>query len=241
MYRDYRIADLHVRMDTFGRTLTQATPYLLVNTPPDTEPDVCIRSNPHRLLEQQPHLTLDTCEYLSTGGSFYGQLLLHDGLLIHSSAVVVDGFAYIFSAPCGTGKSTHTALWQTTLGADRAVILNDDKPALRRIDDTWYAYGTPWSGKTDQNRNLRARLGGVCILARGDVNTIEPLGGSAALFALLEQTVRPSDSIRRTRLLDLLGALLEDVPLWHMHCTPTPEAAVMAYRTMSHEATRRFH
>ena len=49
--------------------------------------------------------------------------------MLHSSAVVADGKAYLFTADSGTGKSTHTQLWPRMFG-DRAYILNDDKPAL---------------------------------------------------------------------------------------------------------------
>ena len=49
-----------------------------------------------------------------------------DGIIFHSSAIMVDGEAYLFTAPSGTGKSTHTRLWRELLG-DRAVMINDDK------------------------------------------------------------------------------------------------------------------
>ena len=76
-------------------------------------------------------------------------------MLLHSSAVVVDGYAYLFSADSGTGKSTHTGLWKQHFG-DRAYIINDDKPAIRKVDGEWYVFGTPWSGKTDTSVNPRA-------------------------------------------------------------------------------------
>ena len=134
MQQDYIIAGLRVRMDTFGRTLSQAEPYL---TETVGDADIVIVSDPQQLKEQQPHLTLDDCEYLCTGGSFYRQLLLHKGLMLHASAVVMDGYAYLFSAPCGTGKSTHTDMWKAAFG-DAVVMLNDDKPALKKEQDRWY-------------------------------------------------------------------------------------------------------
>ena len=119
MERDYLIAGLRVRMDTFGRTLAQAEAYL---TETAGDADIVITSEPKQLMEQQPHLSLEDCEYLCTGGSFYRQLLSHNGLMLHSSAVVMDGFAYLFSAPCGTGKSTHTNLWREAFGDDDAFL-----------------------------------------------------------------------------------------------------------------------
>ena len=61
---------------------------------------------------------------------FY-DLLKNHGFMLHASAVEVDGKAYLFSASSGTGKSTHTKLWQEYFGYDKALIINDDKPALK--------------------------------------------------------------------------------------------------------------
>lgn len=230
MEQNYLIAGLRVQMDSFGRTVTQAEPY---RTEESSEPDMIITSAPKSLQERQPHLSLEDCEYLSSGGSFYNQLLNFDGLMIHASAVVMDDRAYLFSAPCGTGKSTHTALWRKVFGEDRAKILNDDKPALRLEDGVWYAYGTPWSGKTDQNLNVRVPLAGIAMIQRGTENRITPFGGSKAVFALLEQTARPHNAIMRAKVLELLDALLSKVPVWKLECNMNPEAAKIAYEVMS--------
>ena len=69
-------------------------------------------------------------------------LLDRDILLFHGSAIAVDGQAYLFTAKSGTGKSTHTRLWQKQFG-DRAVMVNDDKPLLRLDEQGVTVYGTP--------------------------------------------------------------------------------------------------
>ncbi len=228
MEQYYRIAGLTVKMDSFGRTVSQAEPYLCE---PGEQVDVQIRSDWRALQERQPHLSDEDCEYLCTGGSFYCQLLKHGGLLLHSSAVVVDGWAYLFSAPCGTGKSTHTGLWLKKFG-ERAYILNDDKPALRLEDGVWYAYGTPWSGKNDISANRRVPLAGIAMVERAGDNRIEPFGGAQAVFALLEQTARPADGSLRGKLLDNLDKLLTQVPVWKLHCNMDPDAAWVSYNAM---------
>jgi len=227
MLQYYKIAGLTVAMDSFGRTVTQAEPYLC---DPAT-PDLTICSDWKALQERQPHLSDEDCEYLSTGGSFYRQLLLLGGMMLHASAVVRDGRAYLFTAPCGTGKSTHTRLWLKNF--PDAFILNDDKPALRLENGEWFAYGTPWSGKTDQNRNVRVRLGGICVLRRGARNQIAPYKGRAALHDILEQTARSRDPAQMANLLELLDQLLSRVPVWKMECNMEPEAAQVSYHAMS--------
>lgn len=226
----YRIAGLAVRMDTFGRTLKQAEPYLAIDKAANA--DIVIRADWRSLQSKQPHLSDEDCEYMSTGASFYKQLMDHGGIMLHSSAVVVDGRAYLFSAPCGTGKSTHTKLWLKKFGS-RAYILNDDKPALRLENGVWYAYGTPWSGKYDISSNCRAELAGIAVLERGESNKIAPYGGVDAIRSILNQMVRPPDSVSRGKVLELTDELVKKVPIWKLTCNMEPEAAAVAYKGMS--------
>lgn len=228
MMYHYRIAGLQVAMESFGRTVTQAEPYRCV---PFEKADIVIRSNWEILKERAPHLSDESCEYLSTGSSFYRQLLDFDGMLLHSSAVMVDGKAYLFTAPCGTGKSTHTQLWLRLFG-DRAKILNDDKPALRLEQGVWYAYGTPWSGKTDQNINAKVPLAGICVLGRGAENKIMPYGGAKAVHDILEQTARSADAGFMVKLLELLDKLVTAVPVWKLECNMDLQAAQVSYDAM---------
>ena len=227
--KHYHIAGLRVAMDSFGRTLDQASPYEI---PISGDPDITIRTNPQIFLESYPYLSLDDCEYICTGSSFYTHLLEHNGIMLHSSCVVVDGKAYLFTAPSGTGKSTHTNLWLQKFG-DRAYILNDDKPALRLDDGVWYAYGTPWSGKHDISRNEKVPVAGIAVLNRGEDNEIAPYVGFKAITAILDQMIRPAGEEYRTRILETLDKLLSIVPVWKLTCNKEPAAATVAYRAMS--------
>lgn len=218
-------------MDTFGRTEKQAEIFL--TDEPVEKADIIIRSDAKAFIERHPHFTLNDSEYMSTGSSFYSQLLYYDGVMIHSSAVVVDGRAYIFSAPSGTGKSTHTKLWLKKFGPDRAYILNDDKPALRIIDGKAYAYGTPWNGKSSESVNAKVPLAGICVLRQGAVNKIERHSGSKALFDLLNQTMRPSSQMWRDKLINSLSQLVATVPIWRLECNMEMEAAEVSYNAMS--------
>ena len=54
------------------------------------------------------------------------------GLVFHCSALAVDGKAYLFTAPSGTGKSTHARLWREVY-KDKVVMVNDDKPICHLV------------------------------------------------------------------------------------------------------------
>lgn len=229
----HKIVGLAVDMGyKYDRMLTQAAAY---KTDEKLKPNVTIYLSDKYIADKQaqsPHLTLDQCEYIWTGAIFYDALINFKGFVLHASAVVVDGRAYLFSAPSGTGKSTHTSLWLKHFGS-RAQILNDDKPAIRITDSGIRVYGTPWSGKTDLNINTDAELAGICFLSRSEKNYIEELPKSQAIVEILNQTLRPSAQKEMVNLLDTLDVVISKIPVYKMGCNISEEAAVMAYEKMS--------
>lgn len=182
-------------------------------------------------VRNNPGATHSDCEYVWTGAIFYESLIHFDGFVLHASAVVVEGKAYLFSAPSGTGKSTHTALWLEHFG-DRAKILNDDKPAIRVVDDKIKVFGTPWSGKTALNLNIEAELAGICFLERANTNYIEELSKSEAIIRIFNQTLRPNVEKDMDLLLKTLDKVIVNTNVYKMGCTVSEEAAVMAYEKM---------
>ena len=159
-------------------------------------------------------------------------LLERDTLLLHGSTVGLDGRAYLFTAPCGTGKSTHTRLWRQVFG-DRAVMVNDDKPFLRLTADGAVAYGSPWAGKHGLHSNISLPLMGICILRRGPKNRISPCAPEKYLDFLRKQTLIPESPGLAERADSLLAQLTERVPFWEMECNQAPEAALVSFRAMS--------
>lgn len=157
-------------------------------------------------------------------------LLRRNVLMVHGSTVALEGAAYMFTASCGTGKSTHTRLWREVFG-ERAAMVNDDKPFLELTEDGVIAHGSPWTGKHGLGTNISVPLKGICILHRGPENVIRPLQPEDAMAMLLHQTHVPeADS---TLAEGLVARLAESVSLWEMECTKDPEAAVISHNAMS--------
>lgn len=155
------------------------------------------------------------------------KLLEQNTLLLHGSTVAVDGQAYLFTAPCGTGKSTHTRLWRELFG-ERAVMVNDDKVFLQLRQEGVWAYGSPWTGKHGIGNNISAPLKGICFLRRGTENRIQKAAPQEWLPELIHQCFLPED-----RYASLVQQLAKRIPLWEMTCTKDPQAAAIAYETMS--------
>lgn len=161
-------------------------------------------------------------------------LVFYDILLVHGSAIAVDGNAYLFTAPSGTGKSTHTRLWREYF-KDRAVMVNDDKPLVRFGEDGVFIYGTPWNGKHRLGNNICAPLKGVCILERAEKNRISRVSKKEAYPLLLAQIYRPVENGgAMLKTLGLADKFME-LPLYRLGCNMSPEAAVTAYEGMKGE------
>ena len=231
----YRIADLNVLMDCETEpTVSRCRPY---ETAPFEKADIVIKGKQSEALASEkanPNLTKEEWEYGVYGGYFYRDLIKFGGMMLHSSAVVVDGKAYLFSAHSGTGKSTHTSLWLRLFG-DRAYIINDDKPAIRYCDGKFYVYGTPFSGKHDLSRNTKVALGGICFLQRGEQNRIYKMDQNEVIFNMMEQTVRRLSMQDMDKMLSTMDVLLREVPVYRLECNMEPEAAILSYETMSGE------
>ncbi len=230
----YKIADLTVTLQANGKILAkQSPPYLSDSTRP-VDFTIALSEDFLRQKQQEnPHLSLDECEYIWTGADFYRQLLDFDGLMLHASALAYKGRAYLFAAPCGTGKSTHARLWQQRFGTDKVRIINDDKPALRCIDNSFYVYGTPWSGKSEYNLNIKVPLQAICFLEQSAYSWIEKLETQAVLKLILNQTLRPYEIQPMDNLLIILDKLIRQIPVYKMGCTISFEAVEMACRAMS--------
>ena len=153
-------------------------------------------------------------------------------LMLHGSTVSVDGKAYLFTAPCGTGKSTHTRLWREVF-VSRAVMVNDDKPFLRITPFGVLAYGSPWSGKHGLSTNVCVPLKGICALARGRENRIRRSEPQEMMEILRQQVHIPEEDALAQKVLDLLDVLSENVPLWSMECNMDPNAARVSFSAMS--------
>ena len=224
----FKIVDLLVEIPEAGGIAARSRDYL---TESKESPDIIISEENYEP-DCWPKLSYEDMCYMESGISFYVNLLRYNGMMLHSSAVEVDGKAYLFSGPSGMGKSTHTRLWQSVFG-EKACVFNDDKPALRRIDGKWYAYGTPWCGKDGINQNKKVPLAGICFLKRGEENKIRRLGAKEAFPLLMSQTIH---KFKKTENLDLLlnnvNYLLKEIPIFELENRPVEEAARLSYETM---------
>ena len=161
-------------------------------------------------------------------------LLARNTVMLHGSTVAVDGKAYLFTGPCGTGKSTHTRLWRELFG-QRAVMVNDDQPFLQITSSGVLAYGSPWSGKHGLAANVCVPLAGICFLNRGIENHIRRIPAEDGILSLFRHIHMPVDELLQKKALSLADDLAGKLPLWEMYCNKKLDAAKVSYSAMRGE------
>lgn len=164
------------------------------------------------------------------------ELTKYHTVLFHGSAIAVDGEVYLFTAPSGTGKSTHARLWREHFG-DRAFMVNDDKPFLHLQEDgQMIVYGAPWDGKHHLSRNVGLPLRGICIIVQAEENRIQKLSKKESLQEIYLQTYRTISNPKSMKeTLEVLTGLLSQ-PLYRLECNISQKAVKLSYEAMSGRA-----
>ena len=212
-----RLAGFVVAVDTVSpRTCILCRDYLC-DADPDfsisvTEDDVrkeyidsgCIRNN---------EINLET---LAAYRKIVEKALEYDTILMHGAVISVGDYSYMFTAPSGTGKTTHIKQWLKNV--EGSFVVNGDKPLIRIQKDRIIACGTPWSGNEHLNRNTMERLKSIVIMERSEYNAIERIPFPEAYPYLLQQTHKPRDPEKAKKVLTLLTDMYGLVSFWRFRC-----------------------
>jgi len=155
----------------------------------------------------------------------------YNTFLMHASAIAVDGEAYLFTGPSGTGKTTHTKLWKKEL-QDRMRVINDDKPLIKITSDEIVACGSPWCGKELWNNNIVAPLKAIVFIHQAPENEIFRMSDTDAWEALMNQVYRSHNPENMKKTLGFIESLIKSVPIYSLNCTKDIEAARLAYKKL---------
>ncbi|WP_195269383.1 hypothetical protein [Eubacterium sp. 1001713B170207_170306_E7] len=183
--------------------------------------------------KKEPNMTLEDWEYNQTGYVFSKALVEYNGFCLHASAISVNNKAILFSAPSGTGKTTHTNLWLQYFGKDRVNIFNDDTPAIRQVIDKFYAYGTPWAGSSRINSNIKAPIAAIVFLKQGEKNTIRKLSNKEAVNQLFFQAIIPKYNNEKVdKILCIIDQIIRKIPVYEMRCRIDNDAVKTVYEAV---------
>ena len=155
-----------------------------------------------------------------------------DRFVFHGVAVKVDGKGFVFSAPSGTGKSTHVMLLKKYFG-DNVTIINGDKPILQVTDEGSIICPCPWAGKEGWQTKEEAPLSGIFLIKRANVSSIKKISPAEYLEELVLQAYLPENSEMFLKTLELMDKATKNVPFYLLECDISKSAAEASFEVMS--------
>lgn len=142
---------------------------------------------------------------------------------IHSASVLYHGKAWLFSAPSGTGKSTHTALWQKYF---HTPVINGDLNLITLKNNVPYVHGLPWCGTSDIFDTASYPLGGIILLRQSENDFIEELPAEEQILSVAQRFISPAWTPEQLNtLLSFSDELHDKIYIRRLHCTKKESAA----------------
>ena len=220
----YRIAEINIEITPKSHYLKNQLADLLTNAKADFRVDITRADLENELAiyrrttQSNSDISFGICESLAVYRKICRKIITdYNGILMHGAVIGYKGKAYLFTAPSGTGKTTHIRLWKQYFG-DEVTIISGDKPILRQIDGKIVVYGTSWNGKENYGENTSAELDGIFILKRNPVNSVRKCEIKTALPFLFSQTLRYEDEKSVVNLLNFMENLVKKVRIFILEC-----------------------
>ena len=152
---------------------------------------------------------------------------------MHGAAIEYEGKGYIFTAPSGTGKTTHISLWKKYL-CDKVKVINGDKPELSFEDAGIYVHGAPWCGKEGWQMNAKTPLAGVCLLKRAKKgqNSIQKINPGKYIEFFMNQFYIGNNAENILKVVDLFHKMTRQVSFYLLECDISKDALKCSYEMM---------
>jgi hypothetical protein len=148
-------------------------------------------------------------------------LAQREGALIHAAGLCFNNKGYIFPGKSGAGKST---ISRQFAGIDEYEFISDDRIIVRKMDNTFKAFGTPWPGEAGIAVNKAVPLSGIFFISQASFNKIEEIKPHKALERLLPVVSIPwYDKEVMIKILDFCEDLISHVPVYELHFKPGNE------------------
>ena len=152
----------------------------------------------------------------------------HDTILLHASCIAYQGDGIAFTGHSGIGKSTHSSLWLKYVNG--AELINDDQPAIRYINQKTYIFGTPWSGKTNCYKQMRAHLQAIICMKQAPENKLTALDTTSLFAKLLPAcSLNKKDKATMPSIIRTLAKISENVRGAKLENRPEKEAVQLTY------------
>lgn len=162
--------------------------------------------------------------------TFFFYMQQYQRIAIHSASILYHDHVWLFSAPSGTGKSTHVNLWRKA-GFSFRDFNGDVAVCYLSPEGLPLAAGLPWCGTSNIYQNEISPLGGVIFLRQGQHNTIQTSAPLEGVIQLTARCLTPSwNHDMMSKNLQICQAMAGKIVLGNLCCTPDITAAQMSQK-----------
>ena len=147
----------------------------------------------------------------------------HGRLAIHSASLYYRERAWLFAGPSGTGKSTHTNLWNQYF---HTPVLNGDLNLISCEKGTPMIHGIPWCGTSGISDTASHPLGGIILLKQSPTNLCQEPAVDEQTLLVLQRSISPAwteDMLERN--LRIAAAVTNSCYITRLFCNREREAA----------------
>lgn len=147
-------------------------------------------------------------------------LSYYDMFVLHSSLINYKENGIAFMGPSGIGKSTRADLW---VKYTNATIINGDRVIIKKEDNDWYGYGSPYAGSSPYHINEKVKLRAIIEIVRGDdfekkLCHFQSINAVKALYKNTTLCLWNKNQVLKT--MNVLENIVKDIPVYQMICPP---------------------
>ncbi len=161
------------------------------------------------------------------------QLPFYKSFVFHGVVISYNNNGYLFTAPSGTGKTTHIMLWKKYV--EGMEIVNGDKPIITVDGDRVTAFATPYAGKEGFQNHSQTDVKAMCIIKRGTENRITKVKAGDCLSDIVKQIYIPPETEAVMNSLELLDNMLKNIDVYVLECDISEEAVRCSFEAMTGE------
>ena len=203
---------------TFTSPVAGPRPYkIAIFTPDFTRGEIYLRP----LGDSDQFGEIDPLEYPLDELLMINYLSQERGIDIHACGVALGSIGLAFTGVSGAGKSTIANLWKSR----NVKVLSDDRLILRKQEECFWVYGTPWHGDARASLPDKVPLKGLYFLKQAGDNRIVPLNPTDATTRLIVRCFPTFYHVLGMKYtLGFVAELTQAVPCYELQFTPDQRA-----------------